>query len=370
MLRQFQEEIARLKSQLAKNGPGKSLSGNRTEEVIEEDPEELAELRQKYENEKQSLLNNQTMHKQQKELLLRKAEEKLKDIKSKTVEQVKLEEKIEKIEAKLLIGGIPLTVRTIEQERELERKRQIISQSQQQANQLKATYYTKEEEVLLLNQKFSSQQEEVEVKTKKLKKLFNRLQLMKRELEEVANAQGNERVELQETQMDLTRDLKLCNLIIENFIPESTKQRIEENAVYDEETGEWSRRVLRNEDTSKLTCRRPVSAFGKGKRPQSAYSRMAAQVNGNPRYRQSNILQVEIDLPTRTTSDFIEGGTGINAPNLQMFNSYNGIPNVDDVLEVEATPDVFQSRPVSNRPRTQHQEPSRNYPTSRNRIKR
>merc|ERR1712142_649807 len=148
--------------------------------------------------------------------------------------------------------------------------------------------------------------------------------------------------------MQLTRDVKLLNLIISSFIPPEYKNRIESKAIYNEEENIWTYQSTHTENTS-IMAKRPVSAFGKNKRPQSAYAKMAATVNGNPRYRYDNILQVEVDLPMRTTSDFVQGGAGIIAPNLTLskstkndqFDSLLGC-NQEDVIEIEATPDVFQ----------------------------
>ena len=259
--------------------------------------------------------------------------------------------KIKSLESKLLIGGLPLNERTVEQEKELERKRKVLAKHQKEEDDLKQKYYKEEEEVLLINRKFASQQEEVDIKTKKLKKLFNRLQSTKQDLEDLANVHANERNELQETQMELTRDVKLLNLIIDSFVPPEAKSRIENRATYDQENDTWSlsSSIAKKTDINAL-ARRPVSAYGKNKRPQSAYAKMAAQVNGNPRYRYDNILQIEIDLPMQTTSDFVQGGLGVLAPELDMNSdgkakreNYDKVLGVkaEDIIEVEATPDVF-----------------------------
>merc|ERR1712071_653034 len=132
----------------------------------------------------------------------------------------------------------------------------------------------------------------------------------------------------------------------EAFVPPEHKKRIENRAVYDEEEAVW---VLEEPKVNLAgLTKRPVSAFGKNKRPQSAYTKMAAQVNGNPRYRTDNILQVELDLPSRTTTDFSPGGSGISAPNLELGGGRLGHKSNDleqfhpeDVIEIEATPDVF-----------------------------
>ena len=56
---------------------------------------------------------------------------------------------------------------------------------------------------------------------------------------------------------------------------------------------------------SQAMMQRPQSAHGGNYRPTSQYAKMAAAVGFNPRYRGDNILLVELDLPTRTTQDYI-----------------------------------------------------------------
>ena len=248
-----------------------------------------------------------------------------------------------------MIGGIPIEKRTVEQQQELERKRKVIAQTQAEEKQLKEDKYQAQEEFELVNRKFTNAKEEVEVKTKKLKKLFSRLQQFKVEIEDVAAEQADERDELQRTQTELGRELKLYQLLTEAFVPPEHKNRIENRALYNEEDGVWSLEEVSTKGLLAGLTKRPVSAFGKNKRPQSAYTKMAAQVNGNPRYRTDNILQVELDLPSRTTTDFVPGGSGISAPNLELGGKAgNGIHSLsaeqfhpEDVIEIEATPDVF-----------------------------
>ena len=60
-------------------------------------------------------------------------------------------------------------------------------------------------------------------------------------------------------------------------------------------------------------AKRPVSAVG-NKRPISEYARKAALMGGNPRYKMENIIQIELDMPNRTTRDY-EGPTV--APRIQ-----------------------------------------------------
>lgn len=51
--------------------------------------------------------------------------------------------------------------------------------------------------------------------------------------------------------------------------------------------------------------KRPQSAHASALRPVSQYARMAAAVGFNPRYRGENILVVDLDMPVRTTKDYM-----------------------------------------------------------------
>ncbi|XP_010791333.1 kinesin-like protein KIF3B, partial [Notothenia coriiceps] len=68
---------------------------------------------------------------------------------------------------------------------------------------------SRDEETLELKETYSSLQQEVDIKTKKLKKLFAKLQAVKAEIHDIQEAHINERQELEQTQNELTRDLKL-----------------------------------------------------------------------------------------------------------------------------------------------------------------
>lgn len=393
MLREFQLEIMKLRQQLQKRGGGPIRQPRIGEDGKEyysdgdgagdaNDDEEIVKLREKLEGERQALLNDQDMHKTEKARLLEETETKISEIKQRQRKNTELKDRLTKIEAKLLIGGIPIEERTVGQQRELERKRQIIAKTQVEEQELKTQRSQAQEEFDLMNRKYDSVKEEVDVKTKKLKKLFSRLQSFKAEIEEVAVNHADERNELQNTQLELMRDMKLWTLLADAFVPPEHRKRIENRSVFNEETQSWELAPISNAADAKTLTRRPVSAYGKNKRPQSAYTKMAAQVNGNPRYRFDNILQVELDLPSRTTSDFMAGGSGMSAPNLDFDMGHRPLGDkfdTDDIIEIEATPDVFsrnrgraqsgRSRiPSSTTPSSTGSTPA--FPKSRSRQKR
>jgi len=66
-----------------------------------------------------------------------------------------------------------------------------------------------DESTVEIKENFSSMQQEVDVKTKKLKKLFMKLQATKTEIQDLQEVHVRERQELEKNLEDLNRDLKL-----------------------------------------------------------------------------------------------------------------------------------------------------------------
>jgi len=55
------------------------------------------------------------------------------------------------------------------------------------------------------------------------------------------------------------------------------------------------------------SAKRPVSAVTGAKRPSSAVARAANRLGSeNPRFKGENIIQLELDMPERTTRDYEE----------------------------------------------------------------
>lgn len=90
-----------------------------------------------------------------------------------------------------------------------------------------------------IHQTFASLQQEVEVKTKKLQKLFSKLQQIRLEIQDNAEAYSKERQQLEQSIGEMNKELKLKWLIVENFIPVSIVEKLRERAVFDENDGNW-----------------------------------------------------------------------------------------------------------------------------------
>ncbi|XP_069740064.1 kinesin-like protein KIF3B isoform X3 [Narcine bancroftii] len=368
LLREFQEEIARLKAQLEKRGVGKRKKKNRRrqggegeedmeeddgedEERIKNEPEYWRAQQEKLEREKRAILDDHSLVAEEKQKLLREKEKKMGDVRREREASEALATKIKAMESKLLVGGKNIVDHTNEQQKVLEQRRQEIADQKRREREMQQQMETQDEETLELKETFSSLQQEVDVKTKKLKKLFAKLQAVKAEIDDLQAEHIKERQQLEQTQNELTRELKLKHLVIENFIPLEEKNKIINRAYFDEEEDQWKTQPITRIEGNQQMMKRPVSAIGY-KRPLSSYAKMALISRSDPRYRAENILLLELDMPSRTTRDY--EGPAI-APKVQA--ALEAALQDEDDLQVDAsTFDPLRSgslrKSKSSRPKT------------------
>ncbi|XP_074659875.1 kinesin-II 95 kDa subunit-like [Tubulanus polymorphus] len=361
LLREFQEEIARLKGQLEHRGPGAKkkhrkkkkrgkdgelVDGDSSEDDVEgEEGDEEAdaeafrkEQEDKLEKEKQDILNNKSLIEEEKQKLLGDLQEKEDVLKKESEMKDALMNKIKAMQSKLLMGGKNIVDHTNEQQRALEQRRQEIAEKQRLEREMAQTLEEKDEAVVELQETYSSLQQEVDVKTKKLKKLFIKLNQCKAEVSDLQEEHIRERQELEQTLNELTREVKLRALIIENFIPPEDKNKIMNRARYDEENDAWT--LMAYAKSGPMTmAKRPQSAVG-NRRPICEYARMMAHsMGGSFRYKGENILMVELDMPNRTTRDY--EGPAV-APRVQA--ALDAALQDEDDLDIDGSPAVFSNK--------------------------
>lgn len=104
-----------------------------------------------------------------------------------------------------------------------------------------------DEELMLKEQTFSNLQQEVDFKTKKLKKYFAKFQQLKQEIKDLSDTNFKEKQELEQTQTELLRDIKLRQLIIDNFIPNDEKEKLTTRLYFDPDEDMWKLKVLTKE---------------------------------------------------------------------------------------------------------------------------
>lgn len=368
LLREFQEEIARLKAHLQKKGgPKKSKGGKKKRrhrqtadgEIISESEDEsgdddeggdvndeeayMNEQQQKLEQQKEAILSNQSMLQEEKDRLLEEVRDRENKLQSEKEAKEALASKIKAMESKLLVGGKNIVDHTNEQQRALEQRRREISDQKRREREIQQKLEEKEEKAVEMEEGFQSLQQEVDIKTKKLKKLFAKLQATKQEIADIQEEHSKERQELEQTQMELTRDLKLKMLIIENFIPPEEKVKLQNRARYNEDEDQWELIPLANKSAQTM-AKRPVSALG-NKRPVSEYARVAGAMGGHPRFKGENIILIDLDMPNRTTRDY--DGPQV-APKIQAALDA-ALMDEEDIDIEGGTPSVFSNKKSKKR---------------------
>ncbi|XP_051913806.1 kinesin-like protein KIF3B [Hippocampus zosterae] len=320
LLRKFQEEIARLKAQLEKRTGKKNKrkqkrrgdfsSGDGRDEESEGDDDAEGnkgdywrEQQEKLEKERKAIMEDHSLVAEEKAQLLKEKEKKMEDLKKEQEAGDMLSAKVRAMESKLLVGGKNIVDHTNEQQKMLELKRQEIAEQKRREREMQQQMECRDEETLELKETYSSLQQEVDIKTKKLKKLFAKLQAVKAEIHDIQEAHINERQELEQTQNELTRDLKLKHLIIENFIPLEEKNKIVNRAFFDDEDEYWKMRPITHIEDDHQMMNRPQSAIG-FRRPLSNHARIAMKDSPDVRYKAENILLLGMDMPSRTTKDY------------------------------------------------------------------
>ncbi|CAM6101475.1 unnamed protein product [Calypogeia fissa] len=358
ILREFQEEIARLKAQLQMSIP-------ETVSRMEGSAEREKEIQQFKDQIRQNMEREVSLHKTLSEQAMacikadleRKAQlemEALKAEKERTEEEKQkiaatllhqhmelqshyqalvkekedrevLSQKLKALEEKLLHGSNTANEKLSEKARELAMREQQIRDKEFLDEERKRKIAELEEAQLMVEEKCSTMEEDVEVKTRKLRKLMARYQqgkaeitTLRTELQDTVHEFQRERADMFLSLRSLDQQLQLKSFIIEKFIPPEELSKIMRRAIWDEENETWvlqnifqrlpssdgDHRLYLTDGINKLPLQRPVSAMGRT-RPMCRQAEEAiARGDRDPRYLSDNILRLELDMPERTTYDY------------------------------------------------------------------
>jgi len=221
------------------------------------------------------------------------------------VQEQQLNAKLKQMEEKLIRGG-EIMSKASKQEAMLRKAENELRERQMAENRMARELAEREEANIQLEEHLSSLQEEVEVKTRKLKKLFTKCQAATSEVKDLQNEFQIERADMLETIRQLTQNLKLKDLLIDNFIPEEYSHSLELRARWDTEADTWVTKNLKfsgrrfgNRPLSRLKtedCAGTSSsnALGSGINHEQLISRSQGK----------NSTQVSFDSSEKTTQDF------------------------------------------------------------------
>ena len=340
MLREYQEEIKRLKAQLSGAGNGMILteSGEQVpmhsarQEIVEKIVErevvkevkvgisdaELQTLTAKITQEKEAmvkqaqedmkeLINQQSRTAQERAELQQALDREAQDRELIEKQKSEMTKKLQLMEQKLLKGGEVIS-KASKQEAMLRKAEKELAERNLQESRMARELAEKEEANLQLEEHFSSLQEEVDVKTKKLKRLWAKYQEAAQEAQDLEKEFQTERTDMLDTIRQLTRNLKLKEIIIGNFIPDEYAKSIERRATWKEEEDTWH--IARLDLAGNMEAQRSIgpgarpTSNGKLRHPETEFARNRRQYDPSSRYRQQSIIDMELDVSAKTTQEF------------------------------------------------------------------
>ncbi|XP_044136762.1 kinesin-like protein KIF3A isoform X5 [Bufo gargarizans] len=281
LLRQFQKEIEELKKKLEegeeisgsdesgtdddddedgeigedgekkKRRKGSSSSSSSDSTVIERpvekllpskkkvSPDKMAEMQARIDEERKVLEAKLDMEEEERNRARAELEKREKDLLKAQQEHQSLLEKLSSLEKKVIVGGVDLLAKAEEQEKLLDESNQELEERRRRAEKLRKELEEKEQERLDIEEKYTSLQEEAQGKTKKLKKVWTMLMAAKSEMADLQQEHQREIEGLLENIRQLSRELRLQMITIDNFIPQEYQDMIENYVHWNEDIGEW-----------------------------------------------------------------------------------------------------------------------------------
>eukprot|EP00929_Paragymnodinium_shiwhaense_P037390 TRINITY_DN1992_c1_g2_i1.p1 TRINITY_DN1992_c1_g2~~TRINITY_DN1992_c1_g2_i1.p1 ORF type:complete len:841 (-),score=314.89 TRINITY_DN1992_c1_g2_i1:95-2617(-) len=355
MIREFQEEIMRLKAELETGGggggggeggeggdEGEEDDGDEAaapaaplapriekqvevvekvvEKVVEREviiekgpkPEELAEMEAKLraqneearleaEKKRAEVTAQRDLLESERKRMLTEIDREEKAAMEEQKRKAELEKKLSAMEQKMVVGK-QVMEKAILQEEELKRKQRELRKQNKVEEQLRQQEEQQRQENEELEMKCASQEEQVSKLTNKLQKLWDKYQKAQQEMIDVQQFNQTEREDMLSMIRQLRRELKLKTMIMESFVPLKEISNIQDRAEWDAEEDEWRVAPARVDKENRPT--RPHSALNLP-RPVSEFARInRAMGDQNPRYMYDCIVVTDLDLPERTTEDY------------------------------------------------------------------
>merc|ERR1719198_1528439 len=302
MLREFQDEILKLKAQLeaqnraaaggAKVSHGNMMDAESSEESTESEEEKSAEeelaepepievIKKIAGVDEKDIAHSAAMHEAERKILERKAsiekkkleKEKRKQEKKQAKLKAQLEaqekkrelalkakretqERLRMLESKM-VSTTPLVDKRAAQEREEARLAAELEERDRRNRAIEEEKKRQEQAFDVMTEDFHSLQEEAAVKGRNLKKAFAAYQNQKQETKDLQAEYTQEREDELEIIRDLTKELKRLQFIVTQFIPDHHLEAIEKRAKWNEELGHWQvARMLKYAGNSKTQCER------------------------------------------------------------------------------------------------------------------
>ena len=195
------------------------------------------------ERDRHELLDQQLQQREQKMALNQQLASCVKEIHAARDEQIRAAHRLEQLQAKLVHGGENLLDKSARLAAEEAAKAEQLAEQRAREQEMQKRMEEEEEARLGLEEKYSSLQEEVEGKGRKLKKLWTKYKAAQSEIRDVQAEFSREKEDILETVRELSRQLKLKQLIMSTYIPLEQLSKIERRSEWDEDRDLADRRL-------------------------------------------------------------------------------------------------------------------------------
>mmetsp|Transcript_108639 Transcript_108639/g.212859 ORF Transcript_108639/g.212859 Transcript_108639/m.212859 type:complete len:733 (-) Transcript_108639:308-2506(-) len=342
MMRELQEEMMRLKAELAAAGDGmgggddvgggaggvkKPPKVEKKTEYVEKVVEKIVErevvieqgasaeeiaameaqlreqtehFRLQAEQQKQQVAAQRDKTEEEKREMMAQIEAEERQLQEETQRKMAMAAKLQQMEQKM-VAGKQVMEKAIEQEAELKKQQKRLRKQQEREADLKRKEEAQRQENIELETRCASQEEQVQKLTAKLKRIWDKYQKAQQEMVDIQHFNQSEREDMLSMIRDLKQQLKLKTLIMESFVPYKEIQSCQARAVWDADEDEWGLAPIAIDLETRPM--RPVSALGLP-RPTSQMARLRSLAEPNPRFLYDSILFNDLDLPERTTEDY------------------------------------------------------------------
>ncbi|VDM69809.1 unnamed protein product, partial [Strongylus vulgaris] len=153
-------------------------------------------------------MRDNTLIMEERKRIIADLEERQRQLEREQAAQREVAETIAKMESKLL-GGTDLLDHTKQQEVELANRRRELAEQKKREREILQQLERQEDDTAEIHQTYSSLQQEVEAKTRKLRKLHLKLQKARNELHDSALVHSQERQDLESSVTEINKELKL-----------------------------------------------------------------------------------------------------------------------------------------------------------------
>ncbi|XP_036337133.1 kinesin-like protein KIF3A [Rhagoletis pomonella] len=238
LLRHFQEEIARLRKQLEESNHEDPISEEDDEDADEDEGDIEIEIEETptINGKKSKKREKSDAEKEEKE---RQAREHQREIEHAKSEQEQLRNKLMSLEGKILVGGENLLEKAQTQEKLLEQSLTELEEREKTEETLRQTLQQKETERIDIEERYSSLQEASTGITKKIHRVMQMLMGVKSELADQQQEHQREKEGIYENIRSLSRELALCELVLNSYIPKEYQSMINQYTHWNEDIGEW-----------------------------------------------------------------------------------------------------------------------------------